>query len=70
MGLAYVPPVATLIRWFPDRRGLATGLTIMGFGGGAFVCTPLINKLFHAFQQAPTYLGKLGDVQLVTEQGR
>ena len=35
MGLSYVPPVATLLRWFPDRRGLATGLTIMGFGGGA-----------------------------------
>ena len=37
LGLGYVSPVSTLIRWFPDRRGMATGMAIMGFGGGAFV---------------------------------
>lgn len=36
-GLGYIAPVSTLVRWFPDRRGMATGLAIMGFGGGAFV---------------------------------
>ncbi len=36
-GLGYISPVSTLVRWFPDRRGMATGLAIMGFGGGAFV---------------------------------
>jgi MFS family permease len=35
LGLGYISPVSTLIKWFPDRRGLATGLAIMGFGGGA-----------------------------------
>ena len=42
MGLAYVPPVATLLKWFPDRRGMAAGLTIMGFGGGALVTSPIL----------------------------
>jgi hypothetical protein len=42
IGLSYVPPVATLVRWFPDRRGMATGLTLMGFGGGALVMSPLM----------------------------
>ncbi len=36
-GLGYIAPVSTLVRWFPDRRGMATGLAIMGFGGGAFL---------------------------------
>ena len=40
IGLSYVPPVATLVRWFPDKRGMATGLTIMGFGGGALLAAP------------------------------
>ena len=35
LGLGYVSPVSTLIRWFPDRRGMATGMAIMGIGGGA-----------------------------------
>lgn len=37
LGLGYVSPVSTLLRWFPDRRGMATGMAIMGFGGGAMV---------------------------------
>jgi MFS family permease len=41
LGLGYVSPVSTLIRWFPDRRGMATGLAIMGFGGGAMIATPM-----------------------------
>ncbi len=41
LGLGYISPVATLIRWFPDRPGLATGLAIMGFGGGAMIGSPL-----------------------------
>ena len=36
-GLGYISPVSTLVKWFPDRRGMATGMAIMGFGGGAFV---------------------------------
>jgi len=41
LGLGYVSPVSTLIKWFPDRRGMATGLAIMGFGGGAMIAAPL-----------------------------
>lgn len=45
LGLGYISPVSTLIRWFPDRPGLATGLAIMGFGGGAMIGSPLGAKL-------------------------
>lgn len=70
MGLSYVPPVACLIRWFPDRRGLATGLTIMGFGGGALVTTPISNYFLKYFHQPPTFLGKSEDLSLITESGK
>ncbi|WP_151526841.1 L-lactate MFS transporter [Serinicoccus kebangsaanensis] len=45
LGLGYISPVSTLIKWFPDRPGLATGLAIMGFGGGALIASPLSNRL-------------------------
>jgi MFS family permease len=45
LGLGYISPVSTLIKWFPDRPGLATGLAIMGFGGGAMIGGPLANQL-------------------------
>lgn len=70
LGLGYVSPVSTLIRWFPDRRGMAAGLAIMGFGGGAMVATPIKEWLLRAFYQAPEYLGALDQVRLVTQQGR
>ncbi len=70
LGLAYVSPVSTLLRWFPDRRGMATGMAIMGFGGGAMIGAPLKTWLLSVFYQAPEYLGKIGDVQLITEGGR
>ncbi|MBA2463949.1 MAG: MFS transporter, partial [Nocardioidaceae bacterium] len=41
LGIGYISPVSTLIKWFPDRPGLATGLAIMGFGGGALVASPI-----------------------------
>src|SRR5580700_11747475 len=40
-GLGYIPPVSTLVKWIPDRRGMATGMAIMGFGGGAALASPL-----------------------------
>lgn len=49
LGLGYVSPVSTLIRWFPDRRGMATGMAIMGFGGGAMIGAPLGNLLMEHF---------------------
>ncbi len=45
LGLGYISPVSTLIKWFPDRRGMATGMAIMGFGGGAMIGAPLANLL-------------------------
>ena len=52
LGLGYISPVSTLIKWFPDRRGMATGLAIMGFGGGAMIGTPLADRLMHTFATA------------------
>jgi MFS family permease len=49
LGIGYISPVSTLIRWFPDRRGLAAGLAIMGFGGGALVGSPLADRLMKLF---------------------
>jgi MFS family permease len=50
LGLGYISPVSTLIKWFPDRPGLSTGLAIMGFGGGALIGAPLGNILMGYFR--------------------
>ncbi|QHN02346.1 OFA family MFS transporter [Granulicella sp. WH15] len=52
LGLGYISPVSTLIKWFPDRPGLATGLAIMGFGGGAMIGSPLATQLMAHFKAA------------------
>jgi MFS family permease len=52
LGLGYVSPVSTLIRWFPDRRGMATGMAIMGFGGGAMIAAPASVALMNHFKSA------------------
>jgi MFS family permease len=49
LGLGYISPVSTLIKWFPDRRGMATGMAIMGFGGGAMIGGPLADILMKHF---------------------
>src|SRR5439155_1077477 len=62
LGLGYVSPVSTLIKWFPDRRGMATGMAIMGFGGGALIAAPLSDALMGRFASpssvgvAPTFV--------------
>ena len=70
LGLGYISPVSTLIRWFPYRRGMATGLAIMGFGGGAIIGAPLQEFLIRLFYETPRYLGPADAVSLVTDQGR
>jgi MFS family permease len=70
LGLGYVSPVSTLIRWFPDRRGMATGMAIMGFGGGAIIGAPLKRFFIRTFYDTPEYLGTLDQVNLVTNAGR
>jgi MFS family permease len=52
LGLGYISPVSTLIKWFPDRRGMATGMAIMGFGGGAMIGSPLAVDLMKRFSTA------------------
>jgi MFS family permease len=56
LGIGYISPVSTLIRWFPDRPGMATGMAIMGFGGGAFIASPLSVWLMRQFSTA-THVG-------------
>jgi MFS family permease len=62
LGLGYISPVSTLIKWFPDKRGMATGMAIMGFGGGAMIGSPLAAALMKNFASAtnvgvaPTFL--------------
>ena len=56
LGLGYISPVSTLIKWFPDRRGMATGMAIMGFGGGAMIGSPLAADLMRYFA-TPTSVG-------------
>jgi MFS family permease len=52
LGLGYISPVSTLLKWFPDRRGMATGMAIMGFGGGAMIGSPLATNLMKHFSSA------------------
>ncbi len=54
LGLGYISPVSTLIKWFPDRRGMATGMAIMGFGGGALIGAPLADLLMNRFRGPDT----------------
>ena len=56
LGIGYISPVSTLIKWFPDRPGMATGMAIMGFGGGAFIASPLSVWLMAKFS-TPTHIG-------------
>jgi len=56
LGLGYISPVSTLIKWFPDRRGMATGMAIMGFGGGAMIGSPLADILMKHYA-TPTAVG-------------
>jgi len=56
LGIGYISPVSTLIKWFPDRPGMATGMAIMGFGGGALIASPLSVWLMDRFS-TPTHVG-------------
>jgi len=56
LGLGYISPVSTLVKWFPDRRGMATGMAIMGFGGGAMIGAPLADLLMN-YYKTPTSVG-------------
>jgi MFS family permease len=57
LGIGYISPVSTLIKWFPDKRGMATGLAIMGFGGGALVGAPLAVNLMGFYKNGSAHAG-------------
>lgn len=55
LGIGYISPVSTLVKWFPDRRGLATGMAVMGFGAGALICGPIAARLIDSVGIASTF---------------
>ncbi|MFJ8309900.1 MULTISPECIES: OFA family MFS transporter [unclassified Streptomyces] len=58
LGIGYISPVSTLIKWFPDRPGMATGIAIMGFGGGALIAAPLSTQLLSSFGKDPAGIAR------------
>jgi MFS family permease len=67
LGIGYITPVSTLIKWFPDRRGMVTGMTIMGIGGGAIIGSPLADMLIKHFHAANP--GSVGVWKTLTVMG-
>jgi len=67
-GCAYTPPIQACLDWFPDRKGLASGIVIAGFGSGALFFTPMMGYLSSKFAAMPTYLGN--NLDIVTEGGK
>lgn len=55
MGIGYIAPVSTLVKWFPDRRGLATGMAVLGFGSGALLTAPVATYLMETVSISNTY---------------
>ena len=70
IGLAYTPPVQALMEWFPDKKGIASGLTIAGFGSGALIFTPIIQALMKKFVVLPEYLGPASSVVTSLKDGK
>lgn len=64
MGMGYICPVATLTKWFPDRRGLMTGVAVMGYGAGALVMSPIAARVIIA-QGIPVTFASFGAVYLI-----
>eukprot|EP00808_Paulinella_micropora_P012998 g57501.t1 len=67
IGISYTPPMTMLLAWFKERPGLATGMTVMGFGGGAMVFGPITNMLLKKFSVDPTRLGSASELSLITD---
>ena len=70
LGIAYTPPLQVLIEWFPDRKGLASGLAVGGFGSGAILFTPFFQYLTQKFQKLPEYAGSFDSIKAITKEGR
>mmetsp|Transcript_67056 Transcript_67056/g.196114 ORF Transcript_67056/g.196114 Transcript_67056/m.196114 type:complete len:631 (-) Transcript_67056:136-2028(-) len=70
MGLSYTAPIGALLRWYPDRKGLATGLAVGPYALGGLFAAPLIETLRGHFFKAPTYAGAASDVEMKFEAGK
>lgn len=70
MGWAYVPPLANVIRWYPDKKGFASSAVVVGYGAGAFIAAPVFYNLLKTFQRVPEYLGTSAEVELINRGGR
>ncbi len=67
-GCSYTPPIQALLDWFPDKKGLASGIVIAGFGSGALFFSPVMSAFMDKFAVMPKYLGTA--VETVTEGGK
>ena len=70
IGLAYTPPIQTLISWFPDKKGIAGGIVVAGFGSGALFFTPVVQMLMKQFAKVPDYLGSVSSNVTHTIDGK
>ncbi len=70
VGLAYTPPLQVLMEYFPDRKALASGVTIAGFGSGPLLFAPLSSLLMSKFSRAPDFVGSELATTVVSEHGR
>ena len=70
IGLAYTPPIQTLISWFPDKKGLASGIVVAGFGSGALFFTPTVQYLMKHFARVPDYMGASGTTMTQIVDGK
>ena len=66
-GWAYIPPVATLMKWFPSKKGFAAGIVVVGYGSGALIAAPVFQHLLRYYQRAPTYLGPADKVDVTAD---
>ena len=69
LSLGYLSSIAFIQKWFPDRRALAAGVSVAGFGGGSIVCAPLAHRLLEHFREPPTFLGDSSSVDAVLRDG-